>query len=298
MKLVGFLRINDFRQVYTSKELHFGRFEICERVLKALENDEVDFWELLDISIKWIKCREFNLNGTDFGAFGIIWNDTKLKVIFLFLLTRFTFAWPSKVQGRTQFSRDPHCGWQNAFEYWFTKPSWEPSFRSRLCSAYFLGSLERISWVGHHGRISNLVKSSVKICSMWCLLWSIFFLYYYKEKIIPRGIGVWGSVFKDYYKRLRMQRRGSHCSARFFILSRTRDSRTRMQDLILDIPSHLKTRSRSDHWTGWPLERVVREYRAITFFSASFKKTAYGPGQVSTIGFNLETVDQRAFKSD
>ena len=127
------------------------------------------------------------------------------------------------------------------------KPSWEPSFRSRLCSAYFLGSLERISWVDDHGRISNLIKSSVKICSMWCLLWSIFFLYYYKEKIIPRGIGVWGSVFKDYYKRLRMHRRGSHCSVRFFILSKTRDSQTGTHDLIFDIPSHLKTRSKFDH---------------------------------------------------
>jgi len=139
---------------------------------------------------------------------------------------------------------------------------------------------------------------------MWCLLWLIYFLYYYKEKIIPRGVGAWGSIFKNQLKKLRrLSRRASHTSARFFIHGfihgLPRDSRTTMHNLILVIPSLFRTRSnwpiseRSGPWVPW------RDSLPWLFFSASFKRTAYGPGQVAMIGFNLEPADRRSsLKSD
>jgi len=60
-------------------------------------------------------------------------------VIFLFLLTRFTFAWPSKVQRRSQFSRDPHCGWRNAFPILINKTLLRTKFQITALLCLFFG---------------------------------------------------------------------------------------------------------------------------------------------------------------
>ena len=137
-----------------------------------------------------------------------------------------------------------------------------------LCLLFGIIGMDSKGCNPNHSSFSNLVKSSVKICSLWCLLWSIYFLYYYKEKFFPRAIR---SVFKDYFKyyaclvKEAIVRQGF-----FFILSSIRDSRTRTHNLILGIPSHHQTRS---NWLI--LWRSSPCFPCPYFFQREFKKNSH-----------------------
>lgn len=81
----------------------------------------------------------------------------------------------------------------------------------------------------------------------------------------------------------------------------TGDSRTRTHNLTFQVCFRRDRTDRSvEEVVGGFLElQGLKEFPFMTFFSASFKRTAYGPGQVAMIGFNLEPADRRSsLKSD